>query len=286
MKIIMTMLVRNEADIIRANIEFHRSMGVDYFIIMDHGSEDETLDILTAYSNEGIATIYRQSDSGYYQSEWVTEMAREAFWIHKADWIINNDADEFWWPCHGNLKQSLSLTSPDVDGLFVKRYNFPPIKGMTSACFFNDMVYKDLRSVNSHGNPLPDKLCHRGCKDVTVSQGNHDARGSSIIAKSKSASIEIMHFPIRSLTQLTNKIRCGGKAYEDSPRLDKNIGSTWRNLYEVYMQTGLASYYNDQCLDKLQQMKYSAALSRWQRDDRLLRYLLDLNIDKLRLEIT
>ena len=39
MKIVMTLLVRDEQDIIRENIEFHLSQGIDYFIATDNISD-------------------------------------------------------------------------------------------------------------------------------------------------------------------------------------------------------------------------------------------------------
>ena len=50
----MTLLVRNEEDIIRENIEFHLSQGVSYFIATDNRSIDGTADILREYEAKGV----------------------------------------------------------------------------------------------------------------------------------------------------------------------------------------------------------------------------------------
>lgn len=47
-KITMTLLVRNEQDIIAENIWFHHALGVDSFIVMDNLSTDATADIVKA----------------------------------------------------------------------------------------------------------------------------------------------------------------------------------------------------------------------------------------------
>lgn len=49
----MTLLVRNEADIIETNLLFHRQMGVDGFIVTDNNSTDETANILRKYYEKG-----------------------------------------------------------------------------------------------------------------------------------------------------------------------------------------------------------------------------------------
>ncbi len=52
-KLVMTLLARDEGDIIRRNIEFHLSHGVDFIIATDNASSDNTRDILTEYKNKG-----------------------------------------------------------------------------------------------------------------------------------------------------------------------------------------------------------------------------------------
>ena len=53
MKLIMTMMVRDEADVIRAALEHHRAQGIDRMIVTDNGSVDGTLEILQQYEAEG-----------------------------------------------------------------------------------------------------------------------------------------------------------------------------------------------------------------------------------------
>jgi hypothetical protein len=36
MQLVMTLLVRDEEDVLRANIDFHREQGVDFFIFNDN----------------------------------------------------------------------------------------------------------------------------------------------------------------------------------------------------------------------------------------------------------
>ncbi len=42
-------------------------------------------------------------------AEWRSEMAELAIVEHGADWVFSADADEFWWPHGGSLKDILSV---------------------------------------------------------------------------------------------------------------------------------------------------------------------------------
>ena len=57
MKLAMTLIVRNEADIIEDNLRYHRAQGVDFFIVLDNGSTDGTVEILERYEQAGILTL-------------------------------------------------------------------------------------------------------------------------------------------------------------------------------------------------------------------------------------
>ena len=123
MKLVMTLLARDEADIIGANIDFHFGQGVDLIIAMDNLSVDDTAKILRDYERRGLVHYLSQPEDNYMQHRWVTGMARLAFAKFGADWVINSDADEFWCPDAGDLKQTLKAIPPRYDAVEVERSN-------------------------------------------------------------------------------------------------------------------------------------------------------------------
>lgn len=115
MKLVMTLLVKNEEDIIEENIIFHKSMGVDSFIVTDNNSTDKTKEILSKYKDKGwIKEIIEEKGEDISQQEWVDRMIKLAADKYKADWIINADADEFWYSKSGNLKKYIKNSNSNV----------------------------------------------------------------------------------------------------------------------------------------------------------------------------
>lgn len=249
MKLVMTLLVRNEEDVIRQHIDYHLNNGVDLIIARDNLSEDRTRDILLDYEKQGVLVYQYETEDNYAQSKWVTEMARLAYAKHAADWVMNSDADEFWWVNQGKtLKQFLQGVDCFTDVLIVQRYNFPPTTP-SLASFLERMIYREVTSLNPLGNPLPPKVCHRALDDIVVAQGNHAV--SSLAHKLTSQHTDqlvIFHFPVRSLKQIERKIYFGGRAYQRSS-LDKRIGGTWRQLYIRLQKEGLAGYFEENLVD-------------------------------------
>ncbi len=120
-RLVMALLVKNEADFIEANIRVHSVLGVDAFVVMDHRSNDGTRDILASLAEEFELHILDQREPTYRQSEWMTELAGYARDRLAADWVICNDADEFWLPQRGAcLKEFLAFKKAYVT---CRRYN-------------------------------------------------------------------------------------------------------------------------------------------------------------------
>jgi len=239
MKLIMTLLVRDEEDILKENIDFHLSQGVDFIIATDNCSVDATKSILLEYQKKGLLHYIYEEEDNYNQHKWVTKMARMAYNDYSADWVINNDADEFWYSKeYGNLKEAFLSLDSSYNIVQAERNNFVALEDMDYRLpFYSQMIFKEVQSLNPIGKPLPPKQAHIGSSNIIIKQGNHSVENLDH-KKVKHNFIKILHFPIRNHKQLINKISKGGAAYARNNELSKNIGNTWRNLYNQLKKDG------------------------------------------------
>jgi hypothetical protein len=243
MKLVMTLLVRDEQDIVRENLDFHLAQGVDEVIVTDNGSEDATVEILREYESQGVLRLLLEPTDDYSQGRWVTRMARLAA-TEGADWVINNDADEFWWPRAGSLKSIFDRLGDEVGLVVARRQNFVP-RPEDGRPFWERMTLRERESLNPLGKPLPPKLAHRAHPEIAVVQGNHKVEGAQLGERLDDGSIEILHFPMRTYGQFENKIVKGGRAYGRNRELPQRTGRTWRRLYEAWEEGRLRDHYDD-----------------------------------------
>jgi hypothetical protein len=246
----MTLLVRDEEDILAANLDFHLRQGIDFFVVTDNLSTDGSRDIIEEYVRRGVAVCLRESNDDYSQFRWVTKMARMATLDYGADWVINNDADEFWAAkdVQGSVKEVLRAIPSNVESLMVMRSNFVPVDQDGIGFFAERMTLCEREPRNTDGLPLPPKVCHRGFEDIEVAQGNHGVRRAGKPLTALPGPLRIMHFPLRSYRQFENKIINGGAAYARNMELSPDVGSTWRNLHEVWQRGGLRTRYIEMML--------------------------------------
>jgi hypothetical protein len=246
MRLIMTLLVRDEEDIVRQNILYHLRMGVDFVIATDNKSVDDTVDILREFESQRVLHLIREQQDNYAQGAWVSRMARMAKARFNADWVINGDADEFWWPISGNLSETLGRIPNDYDVVSAPRYNFVPRSAIGTVPWYESMVCRETNSTNTRGRPLPPKVCHRGIENIKIAQGNHHILWPRGLAVFPQPPIEVLHFPLRSYAQFENKIVKGGSAYERNTDLRTSVGRDWRRLYRRWKKGKLYTYYQQQ----------------------------------------
>ena len=130
MKLVLTVLARDEADVIDAQIGYHLNAGVDFVIATDNGSHDGTTEILERTNATGPppdSRAGRGPPPGRVGDAHGAARGRAS----GADWVINTDADEFWWPRGAILKEVLAAC-PSVTGS-VKEFWRPFVHGPTTA---------------------------------------------------------------------------------------------------------------------------------------------------------
>ena len=174
MKLVMTLKVRDEEDVLESNLRYHLAQGIDFFIVTDNGSVDRTPDILAAYQRAGLLHLLGDDSPDYFamHGEWVSQMARLAATDFDADWVIHTDADEFWWPVSGTLREVFGAVREPYGVLFAPRPEFIPRPDGPGA-FHQRLVIREARS------RLRPKMAHRAAPDVVVSGGGHHVGGAS-----------------------------------------------------------------------------------------------------------
>jgi hypothetical protein len=208
MKLVMTLLARDEADIVDANLAFHLNAGVDFVVAMDNLSQDGTTDILESYANSGQLHLIKQDSEYLRQADWITQLGRIAATDFGADWVIHSDADEFWWPRGESLKDVLAsiparygvvrallrhfVPRPDDGNSFAERMTVR----MSASSPINDP--RSLYRPNL-------KIVHRADPNVKVSIGAQRLLDSPLAPLRGWYPIEFFHFPVRSVEQCERK---------------------------------------------------------------------------------
>ena len=126
MKIAAVLGVKDEFELIRPAIAHLRAIGVDHIIAIDSGSTDGTAEVLAAQAQGQDFdlmffddTVYDDGDAERRSTAEAMERARRA----QADWVLFCDADEFWLPATGRLKDTSELAR--AEALSVARFNVP-----------------------------------------------------------------------------------------------------------------------------------------------------------------
>jgi hypothetical protein len=241
MRLVMTLLARDEADIVDAQIAFHLHAGVDFVIATDNRSEDETTEILERYERTGVLRLIQEPGDDLRQSEWVTRMAQLAATEHAADWVLNADADEFWWPQGSGLKDVLAAIPQRYGVVRAAWRNFVPRP--PGADFFAERMTVRLCTPAFHHHPLSthSKSAHRAAPDVRIGRGNHEAFAEGLLPLRGWFPFEILHFPVRSFEQCVRKYVTQFVALERNA--DKGIPNHMAAAYDAWRAGRLEEFY-------------------------------------------
>ena len=243
-RLIMTLLVKNEEDMLEENLIFHKAMGVDGFIITDNNSSDRTPEIIRKYKEKGwIVEAIEEKATDYQQKKWVDRMIWKAKSVHKADWVINADADEIWYAPSGDLKTELVSSRANV--LTCEMKCVYPEEGKPFWQWGQTVeVVNDLERYNLSRYSLfarqNKKVIHRTAGYIQISMGNHKV--TMFPKKVAKSNIRIYHYNIRGKKPFLEKMINGGKQLEQNPK--KHGGRHWRYFYQLYKEGLLEAEYD------------------------------------------
>jgi hypothetical protein len=191
------------------------------------------------------------------QDVWVNRMADVAKRRLGADWVINSDADEFWFPSSHSLKSELAHA---IGGLSCRRFNMLPDREVLA-----DRSYEFYRNILKVVKPREDPYGHfprhaslatpfpftlhtveakvlcrlRGLK--WIGYGNHTVRHSGRVAPS--LDIQIYHYPVRTFPEFERKVINHGTSLANNPHLLPATGWHVRRWYEIYRRGQLREEY-------------------------------------------
>ncbi|HET7515080.1 MAG TPA: glycosyltransferase family 2 protein [Gaiella sp.] len=262
-RVVMTLLARDEADVIEPWLDFHLNAGADFVVATDNRSHDGTTEILERYAREGHVHLIHEPGEDLRQDTWVTRMARMAATDFGADWVVNSDADEFWWPRGESLRDVLAAV-PERYGtvgaflrVFVPRPGDGPFAERMTVRFsalapINDpaSIYKPIR-----------KVIHRGHPDIRLARGNHALVDSPFAPLRGWFPVEVFHFPLRTSAQTAHKAELQGNAFER--HVDRAPTAYHRNMFDALRTGRIDAYYQALVVDE-------AELERGVADGRLV----------------
>jgi tetrahydromethanopterin S-methyltransferase subunit G len=239
----MTLLARDEIDVVDSWLAFHLNAGADAVIATDNRSQDGTTEVLEEYARTGQVHLIREPGEDLRQNEWVTRMARLAATRYGADWVINSDADEFWWPRGASLSGVLEAVPPRYGTVGAFLRVFCPRPGEEHFADRMTVRFSALAPINDPASlykPIR-KVVHRGHPEIQVTRGNHALVDSPFAPLRGWFPIECFHFPLRSAAQAAHKAELQGDAF--AKHISRPPTAYHADMYAALQAGRIGDYY-------------------------------------------
>jgi hypothetical protein len=127
MRIVLTLRAGGGAEMLDAQLAFHLNVGVDLVLVGDGGWGEGVPELLGRYETRG--HLRRLDATGASEDERQIGLARAAATDFGAEWVINAEPGEFWWPRGESLADVLAPIPARYTLVQALRREFAPASG-------------------------------------------------------------------------------------------------------------------------------------------------------------
>ncbi len=231
------LMVKDEADIIRANLDWLYHIGVRHFAIIDNDSQDATATEIRRFETERRdVNLLLEHDTivAHFQAEktkLMCDIAHKA-WPH-VEWHIPVDADEFLNTRNG--LRSLMFVPDEIEALTIPKVIHFQTRSVETPAAAGILPNMPVRSTPF---AVPPKIILRASADLSVSKGNHwvisGAGRPACYDGGLTYGFFHREFQTRSFAQFLSKVRNGGAAVLAANALGREVGGqhwlAWHRL--------------------------------------------------------
>lgn len=270
--------VVDEVELVGHCIANLRNIGVDHIMVADFGSVDGTLDVLSSYKGDSDVAVYHYpiSKAGKLESlDFLTLAYREAMEKQQPDLLLLLDADEFWIPASGNIRDTRNI--PAGKPLRVPRYNIPMVLGTSpdigdmmrsrdEMFLITDPIKDGKAALDRSEAPwimtaVQPKLLFRAEAAVSIGVGGHQLLREGKVVKDQSVSdLVVAHAPFTTLERFVRKVKnIEATLAAGSHLLSGSQAWHWKRWASMLEEGNIEAEYERQCLSIEQFNQYVSA---------------------------
>jgi hypothetical protein len=241
MKIAYITMIKDEQDIILDNLNYYKKLGIKDFYIIENGSSDDTLNLITKFKNDNIndikVYIEVDKDVGYWQYLRINKLANIAY-NDGCEYILPVDADEFLFKEKDGKDFNLNFTAEsiienldtNIDCYFFHWWYFRKKDSSPVTRPVFDILDRDLYPSLSYT-----KILVKWKPGMEISQGNHTLHYIEKYKTDKLNNVYFAHYNLRGYEHCQRKVINLGKAYK---KIEETMKHPSIDTYNRYLKEG------------------------------------------------